>query len=285
MQFCGIIQLMEMRKLVSVIFVCITFAPLYGMADYSIILKRNIFAEPPPPPKPPAVPEKNSILKPAPPPSLDSLIELKGIIYFPGGSSFAVIKGKKKNEEVVYKEGDIVENAEILKVTENEVVFLYNGKEERIELKKDLVPAGTMEVGSGVSAMVPESTSSQVNGQVFNPVAVVAPEFKEPLTVDFEKTIADLKGDKELIKNLNVAPLIQEGKVDGFRVSNIPSGSLPYKYGFRDGDVLRRVNGIFIDSMAKGFSVYNQIVKEKTSLVTVEVLRNSAPIVLTFRLK
>lgn len=260
-------------------------APLYGVADYSIILKKNIFAEPPPSPKPEKEPEKISILKPVPPPALDSLVKLKGIIYFYEGGSCAVIGGKKKNEEIICKVGDIVENAEIVKINENEVVFMYNGKEEHIELKKGLAPAGLTEVQPGINAGIPSSAGSSANARVVNPVGAVSPKFAEPVSVNFEKTIADLQNDKKLMRNLNVTPNVQEGKVDGFRISNIPSGSLPYQYGLRDGDVLRRVNGVSIDSMATGFSVYNKIVKEGTNLVTVEVLRDNAPLILTFRLK
>ncbi len=276
---------MKTARLTLLLVVCIALVQAYAVADYSIILKRNIFAEPPPPPKPDVVPEKTPILKPAPPPTLGSLIEIKGIIYFPEGGSFAVIKEKKRNEEVVYKEGDVVENAEIVKVNEYEVVFLYSGKEERIELKRDSAPAGLTEVGPGIGARTSEAGGGQVNGRIINPVAAAAPKFVDPMTVNFEKTMTDLRQDKDLMKNLNVTPNVQEGKVDGFKIGNIPAGSLPYQYGLRDGDVLRRVNGVSIDSMATGFSVYNKIVKEGTSLVTVEVLRDNSPVVLTFRLK
>jgi len=274
--------MMKTIRCAVAVFLLFVFLPAYASVDYSIILKRNIFAEPPPPPKP-EPPEKTPIMKPLPPPALTSLIDLKGIIYFPQGGSFAVMTIKKSNEEVIYKEGDIIANAEIAKVSENEVVFVYNGKEERIELKKDTAQ-GFTEVMPGVSAKV-DVPSDGEKGKIINPTAAKLPKFEEPVTVNFDKTMAELRNDRNLMKNLNVAPNLQDGKIDGFKINNIPAGSLPYQYGLRDGDVLRSVNGTFIDSMAKGFSVYNQIIRDGTSLVTVEVLRNNAPVVLTFKLR
>jgi len=274
----GIIKRMKKIRF-FVLFFTVFIVSVYSAADYSIILNRGIFAEPPPPPKP-EVPEKTSILKPLPPPPLTSLIELKGIIYLPDGGSFAVINVKKKNEEFVCREGEVILDAEIVRVSENEVVFAYNDKEEKIELKKEDGQAGFVPVAAtGLKAKVEDTK------KVVNPKSTNIPEFEKPVMVDFEKTMAELKDDKDLLKNLNISPNVQDGKVEGFKVGNIPAGSLPYQYGLRDGDVLRRVNGTLIDSMATGFSVYNQIVRDGTSLVTVEVLRNNSPIVLTFKLR
>jgi len=259
---------------------------LYGAQDYSIILKRNIFAEPPP--KPPVV-EKTPILKPAPPPSLSSLIDIAGIIYFPDGGSFVVVKSKKGNEEIVLKEGDVIENATLMKIEEDGVVFLYDGKEERFSLRQEDNSGMMVSVAPGLSVKIDEGMEAKKEGkteaQIVNPTATVVPEFTEPVFVNLNTALNELRNDKELFKKVNVVPKLNEGKVDGFQVNNLPPDSLPYKYGFRDGDIIRRVNGIFIDSIAKGFSVYNQIIKEKAELVTVEVIRNNSPIVLTFRLK
>ncbi|MBN1445816.1 MAG: hypothetical protein JW957_06890 [Candidatus Omnitrophica bacterium] len=273
---------MNRIKYICLIFLAGTNALLYGTADYSIILERNIFSQPPPP-KPEI--KETPIIKPPPVPALSSMVDLTGIIYFSEGDSFAVLNLKRRNEEVVYKAGDVIESAEIIKVEENSVTFMYDGKEEKLYLKQDAGNAGLVEVSPGVTAMVDEGKNEDGTPKIINPSAGEMPTFADPVSVDFSKTLADLRNDKDLMKNLNVAPDVKNGKIEGFRMNNIPPGSLPYAYGLRDGDVLRSVNGVFIDSVAKGFSVYNQIVKDKTEVVTVEVLRNNSPLVFTFRLK
>lgn len=278
--------ILNMRKWIFLIIVVYVIS-LYGAQDYSIILKRNIFAEPPPKPQP--VPEKTSILKPAPPPSLNSLIDIAGIIYFSEGGSFIIVKSKKGNEEIVLKEGDVIENAKVVKIEEDGVVFLYNGKEERFSLRQEDNSGMMVSVAPGLTVKLDEGTEakkeSKTEAQIVNPTATGIPEFTEPVFVNLNTALTEIRNDKELFKKVNVIPKLNEGKVDGFQVNNLPPDSLPYKYGFRDGDIVRRVNGVLIDSISKGFSVYNQIIKEGTELVTVEVIRNNSPIVLTFRLK
>ncbi|MCM8762587.1 MAG: hypothetical protein NC929_04650, partial [Candidatus Omnitrophica bacterium] len=126
---------------------------------------------------------------------------------------------------------------------------------------------------------------SESEAQIVNPLSSTVPEFTEPVFVDLNKALTEVKNDKELFRKVNVIPKLNGGKIDGFEISNLPQDSLPYKYGLRDGDIVRRVNGVFIDSIAKGFSVANQIIKEGTEIVTVEIIRNNNPLVLTFKLK
>lgn len=277
-----------MGKLNIVIAVLICMS-LYGAQDYSVILKRNIFSEPPPKPQP--IIEKVPIVKPAPPPSLSSLIDIVGIVYFSEGGSFVIVKSKKANEEIVLKEGEVIENAQVLRIEESAVVFLYDGKEERFSLKQEGSDGMFVSVTPEVSIKVDENTIDDLKqtggtvAQIVNPSSTTIPEFTDPVFVELKKALDEIKNDKELFKKVNVTPKLNAGKIDGFEVNNLPPDSLPYKYGLRDGDIIRRVNGIFIDSISKGFAVANQIIKEGTEIVTVEVIRNNSPLVLTFKVK
>ncbi|MCM8760369.1 MAG: hypothetical protein NC832_01455 [Candidatus Omnitrophica bacterium] len=280
-----------MRKEIVILgIIGVTFSLLYGaQQDYSVILKRNIFTEPEPKPQP--VIEKTPIIKPAPPPSLNSLIDLAGVIYFSEGDSFVIVKSKKTREEIVLHQGDIIENARVVKIEENGVVFFYEGKEERFSLKQEDREGMVMSLPSGLAVKLDEKSDigikkeNESEAQIVNPLSSAVPEFTEPVFVDLNKILTEAKNDTELFRKVNVTPKLSGGKIDGFEINNLPQNSLPYKYGLRDGDIVRRVNGIFIDSIAKGFSVANQIIKERTEIVTVEIIRNNNPLVLTFKLK
>lgn len=275
-----------MRKKEIFVLIGLWCVSMYGGSDYSIILKKNIFTEPPPKPKP--VIEKTPIVKPVVP-SLNTLIDLVGIFYSAEGDSYVVLNVKGKGGESIFKEGDVVENATIVKIEPNSVVFLYDGKEERFSLKEEHGEGTMVSVLPGVSVKIEEKDEkekkSMTESQIINPSSPTFPEFTTPVFVDLKTAINEVKNDKELLKKLNVTPKLNGGKVDGFEISNLPPNSLPYKYGLRDGDIVRRVNGIFIDSISKGFAVYNQIIREGTEIVTVEVLRNNNPLVLTFKIK
>lgn len=272
-----------MKKVYALFFVfLILCAASYAAAGHYIILERNIFSAPEPPPVSEKPVQKTSILRPPQLPDLNSLIELKGLVYFGDGDSFAVINIKKKNEEFIFREGDFIGEAEIAEIREDGVVFVYQEKKVEIGLPKEQ-DGGFVPVSPGLNAKVevpalfPETEKS--------PGVSAPPVLKEPVLLNFEKTLTEMRKDTELMKNLNVAPNMKDGKVEGFRVGNIASESILYEYGLRDGDVVRRINGVLIDSMAKGFAVYNQITQDRTGVVTVEVLRNNNPVIFTFRLQ
>ncbi|HNS31506.1 MAG TPA: hypothetical protein PKN36_00825 [bacterium] len=254
-------------------------AAIYATGNYSVIMKRNIFSETPPPP-----PQQNiavtTILKPPPPPDLNTLLELKGIVYFENGDSYIVINFKKRNEEFILKEGEFVEDAELVAIGEKNVAFMYDGRKILIELEKPEA-GGFVEVAPGLNAKV-DTPQLKMPADVNVPAI---PAFREPVHINLESTMKEVMKDTEMMKNLQVSPNVQDGKIEGFRVGNIPPESLIYQYGFRSGDVLKRVNGVLIDSMARGFTVYNQITRDRVDVVTVEVLRNNSPVVFTFRLQ
>lgn len=249
-------------------------------AEYSSILKRNVFTEPAPA-KPPV---RYSILKPAPLPVLDTLIELKGIVYSPSGESVAILKVKSQNYEGTFRNGDVVcPNVTIQRIEEKNVIFDYDAKQVSLTLQETeqspavAVTLPAREGTTAVKVIAPEGNLPAPAPEI--PVAA------EPIPVSVEKVVTEIRKDPNLIENFGVAPNVQEGRIEGFRVSNIPENSLPYQYGLRSGDIIRRVNGVLIDSLARAFTVYQQILNSSVRSVTVEVLRNNKPVLLTYQLQ
>jgi len=259
--------------------------PLVGFAkeDYSIILKRNIFTAPPPPPKV----EPRSILKPVeppPPPPLESRIEIRGIFHLPDGKSSVFIKKKSQSDEAIFKVGETVEGAKIMEIEPTRVIFEYDGKTLAMNLDNKTSAAQLVSVDDGVSAAVAESTPESAATDS-TPVLPRTPDVAKPVALNLTNAMDELRNDKDLARNLNVTPSIVEGRVDGFRIANLPENSVPYQYGLRNGDVIHRVNGVLIDSLARGVAVYNNITKTGVKLVTVEVLRSGQPLILSYQIQ
>ena len=285
---------MEIKTMVSIkqiaaVFVLLISVSAFAKTDTSIIIKRKIFADdvPPPPPQKPVV----SILKPVEPPSIDKIINLKGIVFSPTpGESRAIIENLVKKGESVYSESDIVENARIMKIQISSVVFEYCGKQVELSLQNKAMPQGAVFIpGTPVAAAGIPSASSSMSAASGSAIPVSTrtppvPEIAGARDVDFAKTMEALRDDKELFAAVGISPYIENGTVSGFTVSRIPADSIPAQMGLRDGDVIRRVNGVLIDSLARGISVYQDIVKSQTKLVTVEVLRQGKPVILSYRL-
>jgi type II secretion system protein C len=264
------IKFIKMRRKFLIFFV---FFAVNCISRESVILKRNIFTAPLPPPQPKV--DTTSILKPPPLPSLETLIEIVGIVYFPEGTSFVIIKDKAKNSEDIFKEGEKVRESKIVKILIDKVIFEYDGKNVTLNLENK---------SSGVPLVVSKEETSKISISPVVPETPKIPENVVTMDVDFNKTINTLINDRSLIENLNLIPNVNEGKIEGFRVLNLPESSIPFQYGLRNGDIVRRVNGILIDSISTAFNVYNQIKNSNVQVVTVEILRNNKPILLTYRL-
>jgi len=256
----------------------------YGKTKYSEILDRKIFADTPP------QPQKNvtSILKPAPLPPLESIITLKGIIYCPDGKSKVIIQINSKKTEVLCEQEDIIENAKIIRINESNLVFLYDDKEVILGLQKPNLGTSAISIKDSPVKAIPYGTtysqgSSVASTGIFNTSDNI-PKPDQPRNIKINDIVEKFRSDPSLFANVSVSPYIQEGRVEGFAINKIPEGINAGDVGIQVGDVIKRVNGVLIDSLGKAYAVYTGLTKSQSKLATVEILRNGQPIILTYRL-
>ena len=62
-----------------------------------------------------------------------------------------------------------------------------------------------------------------------------------------------------LLMQVRAVPYMKKGRTAGFRITRISKGSLYEKIGFRNGDVLLRVNTHNLDNPAKLVSLYQEL--------------------------
>lgn len=253
--------------------------------DHIKILNRKIFADTPPQPQK-AV---KSILKPAPEPVLESIITLKGIIYNPDGDSFAIVEILERKTEALLSEGEIVENAYLKKINEFDVEFSYNGRDITLKLPKPqtdksaIVIKEATKIVSGTPVKTTVVTPAQPSGVSGTETPVPAPG--QPKSINLNEIAEKIRTDPSLLASISVTPFVQDGRVEGFVVNRVPEGGISQQLGIQPGDVVKRVNGTLIDSLARAYAVYNTIQSSQTKLVTIEILRNGQPLILTYRLE
>ncbi|HOK80923.1 MAG TPA: type II secretion system protein N [bacterium] len=278
--FYFVLRLVRVLSFLSLFLVFSSFSA----NDYSLILKRKIFADPPPSPQKPV----RSILKPTPSPSLESLITLKGIIYSPDADSRAIIEILSKKAETLIAEGDIIENARLVKINENNVIFYYDDKEITLNLPKPQIDSksgiAVKDTSIKVATSLPSTeTTLSATGPITSSSSSV-PVPQQPKNINLNALLDQVRSDPSVFSNISVTPFIEEGRVEGFTVNRIPEGGMYSQIGVQPGDVIKRVNGTLIDSLSKAYAVYNNIINSQTKLVTVEILRNGQPMILTYRL-
>jgi general secretion pathway protein C len=188
-------------------------------------------------------------------------VRLRGTVYREKGNSVAIIEDLKTRKQDLYHVGDmILGEAKLIAVSRNKVYLERNGKQEILE-----VYAKTEEKPSGRRAKRPPARRSIFPGGGIKRLS--ADRYRIPQE-DLNDAFENMN---ELLTQVRVVPNFKDGDPDGFKLLSIKRGSLIHRAGLRDGDIVKRVNGIEIDSPDKAFEVYEQVKNEP--LITVEVLR------------
>ena len=163
--------------------------------------------------------------------------------------SLAIIRDKNKNTIDTYAIGENISGAQVLSIGRGEVVILRNGKEERLTLP-DITTVTASTKGGG--ARMQRTTGAGIvnqGGDIF--------------TVD-SKVIEDSLADmSSLLTQARIVPHMNDGKIDGFKIYNIKSDSLFKKIGMRNGDVIRRINGMEVNSPEQGLQVFETLRSER----------------------
>lgn len=113
-------------------------------------------------------------------------------------------------------------------------------------------------------------------------------------SVDSAPMLSSIPGlPKELTKDVNLGEIMMKhqpriayddvGRPLGLTASNVDSIPYATQYGFREGDIVSKVNGIPIESEAQIFSLIPQFMNEKT--FQLEVLRNGQVVPITITVK
>lgn len=222
-------------------------------------------------PEPPAA--KPVSVPPLPTPQfLDPLnITLKGIIIVKADESEnrAIIEDKKTNKESTYRVGQKLEDAQLIRILSNKVIFLRsNGQQEVLYLReKDakLDPTfATIESWSEVIRTVAETEYE------------VAPR-------EFVSRISNLA---QFIDLLDLTTVYNEGKSYGTRIGQLSKNSVGTALGFQKGDIVMTINGIPATTTSNRYAIYKQIENlTENDSITVTIERNKQSVTLQYLLK
>ena len=86
----------------------------------------------------------------------------------------------------------------------------------------------------------------------------------------FNRTLAR---PENLLKTVNIMPEIHNGIFQGFKIKVLLEGSFLYMHGLRKDDIIKKINGKKLVSMADGISAYQNIASNKK--FSISVLRNN----------
>ena len=94
--------------------------------------------------------------------------------------------------------------------------------------------------------------------------------------IDFEDILTQLS------RGARVYPSYKGDTFEGFKIAGVRPNSIYVRYGVKNGDVLKRINGLTLDNVNRLLEAYGSV--QQAKFAEVELLRNDQPITLRIKL-
>ena len=172
----------------------------------------------------------------------------------------AVIEKIESGRQGLYKVGDSIQNAIIVKIFRNSVILDVEGRTEKLIIEKELITTHK-------KPAIPEED--------------IPPPIPEG-TISLKRSLVNdaLKNINQIMSEVRIEPVFKDGKPDGVMLANIEPSSILKKMGLRIGDVITGINGQKIDSMDNALAFYESLSSgEKMSL---QLKRRGRPTTMDF---
>jgi general secretion pathway protein C len=253
-----------------------------SMDQYAVIVKRNIFnANPPaegdkaaPPPPPPPEPE----VPPAP-------LELRLVGIAAGGTKqrYAIIEDtRNRGAQHVYHIGDVIQHATVVDIRPDCVILNAHGKRESLCFQRE-TNASQASTASTAKAPPPSPRQAAAEREPDLPPTGVVRVDNGTWRVSRELLMENFANLGALSTQARVVTHMVQGQANGFRLTQLKSGSLLQQIGLQNGDILQQVNGLAIHSPQEALQAYQQLQSEGT--VRINILRQNRPTTLTYEIR
>jgi general secretion pathway protein C len=202
-------------------------------------------------------------------------------------AGIALLSDPQNGERALRVGDDVAPGARLAGVYPDHIVLDHEGASEILKLVRDrnLVPADVVRPTPGTVSS--GKSSNPLAAGAGTSAAGVAPatagtSVKAP--ADWQQTIARLRQNPdELARRVQVVPVLDGGKLTGVRLSAGGDAALIAQIGLRAGDVITSVNGLPVDSFARGQEIMAGLASANSVRVT--VLRNGKPTEVTVGLQ
>jgi len=222
--------------------------------------KKPDYGKPVPPPPAPV-----SVAAPAieQPKFLDPLpITLTGIFMLhDDAENRAIILDNKTKQEITYKIGDEIEDAQLVKIFSKKVLLIRsNGQQEMLYLSQDEAE---------------EDTPSHEKKDWSH---IVKKTEKDGYTIDKQEFAQEVKSLSNAIELFDLTTAYKQGKSVGSKIGIIEKESLATACGFMPGDIITKINNTPATTTNERLQIYKELIAlPENSVITIELLRKGAP--------
>lgn len=199
-------------------------------------------------------------------------------------AGFAVVSDVGGAERAFRVGEEVAPGARLAGVYPDRIVISRGGAEETLKLPRDrnLAPADIVRPTPATASSRAPGVRGDRPAQTAPPPANAAVQVKAPS--DWQQTVAHLRQNPdELMRRVQVVPVLDGGKLTGVRLADGADSALIGRIGLRPGDVVTSVNGMPVDSLARGQQIMASLAGASSARVT--VLRDGKPTDVTIGLQ
>ena len=180
--------------------------------------------------------------------------------------TFALVRNTAKQEERVFRLGDMVYDAgRLVEVTRERAFIVVGGK--KVELLTPMTPP----------AAAPAQSASPQGG------APVANMGGGNFVIDQRALNAALDNPAQAMSDARLLPSMKDGKVEGFRISEIKPNGVFAMMGMKNGDILLRLNDFPVDSPDK--ALQSLIALKGQSRLKLDLIRDGQPVTFNYDIR
>jgi general secretion pathway protein C len=175
--------------------------------------------------------------------------------------TFALVRHTAKQEERVFRLGDMVFDAgRLAEVGKERAFIVINNK--KVELLTPMTPPATPQAGHAAAGTAPAVTA-------------VASIGAGSYVIDQRALNAALDNPAQAMSDARLLPSQKDGKVEGFRASEVKPSGVFSMIGIKNGDVLLRLNDFPMDSPDKALQSF--IALKGQSRLKLDIIRDGQP--------
>jgi len=187
-------------------------------------------------------------------------LELWGTIK--GNPSMAFIFNPKTDQQGLFKLNETVNGFQIVKISSGKAVIEKDGEAWELVLKSNNSKKAS--AGKAVAFSDPDSGTIVVNKM---------------------RLMGQMLQSRDLLGTIKIFPIPDPAtsKLGGFRVDNVPAGSVIEEVGIKNGDVICSVQGKKLQTIQDAWSMFGKV--QTQSRVEVVLMRDNQPLTLNYEIK
>lgn len=237
----------------------VTANPSHG--SYSIIAQRDVF---------------NSVKQapaPAAPVATNLHIRLLGTSQLTTAKPFAIIEDNNDHKQSLYRLADEIPDAGTLVAIERKRVLIdHQGEIVALEIADDHIP-------SVAAASRPEPSAARPSDKGHG----IRRSGTNQFVVDRSVIDQNLQNMGSLLTQMRAVPNLEDGKTNGFRLSEIQQGSIFQQMGLHDGDVVKSIAGQEINDPMRAMELLSVLQNQQG--VAIQVIRDGHPVDLSYQIR